>query len=113
MDFNDDVSVVFSARWAQRRDGKFGMAHKFHPDALVWIERPAAVATVAARRPSLATLMPDPLCGLAPAQAEAELEKEAEALALRGASDRANPNFWTSQSGARERSRFVSVMFSY
>ena len=103
MDLNDDVSVVFSAWWAQRRDGKSGMAHEFHPDALVWIERPAAAATAAARRPSLATLMPDPLCGLTPAQAEAELEKEAEALALRGALDRASPNFWTSQSGARDR----------
>ena len=78
-----DPQILFSASWAQRRDGKSDTSYLVNPDALILIEQSATAAAAAAGRPSLATLMPDPRCHLTPAQTEKELEKEAEALVLR------------------------------
>lgn len=79
VDFDDDVRVLFDEKWAQKKNGKFGMAYCFHPDALNLVEKSAA----ATEWPSLATLMAAQPCALTSTEAKAALEQEAEDLLLR------------------------------
>ena len=81
VDHDDDVRVKFDDD-SSRRKGGLNNSSKldflFHPNMLIMIQRSPRL-----ERPSLATLMPDPMCKLSSEQAESELEKEAEALMLR------------------------------